>query len=396
MIAQKPRMAFYTFILVLFIVAVAVGCIFTGPYKSTATNTKIFSDKIAVGNIVIRNKLGKEVTIDAEYLSEMTKWTQGFTYGEKCTDPSQALMNEYYITINYANGTSVTSGIDFTEKDGEIYYVERMGLPEFWKELIRKIDRTRINISNYVYDMFNSGGSINMSIDAMDEKSYETLNFNELRDAERFATLFDDYDYIRVTNPYIKSGTPSAVLVSGDGTKEMIFWDGEKTTVMYDNGKSKQYWSAVASRNNYRGWNLGTLLEEMYDEYVYKYNFTMPEIAFSISGDAKKAASAFAYKIYREQYFDKLPPSRYSIKDYKVVNFSVKEISDDGKAVIGQLNHAVVPLKNSYACLGFGNTVEGEGEYKGWVVSREQFVLQKQEDGLWHCIGMGTGGAELP
>lgn len=116
MIAQRPRMAFYTLILVIFIVAAAIGCIFTGPRKSTAANTKIptegtdsidvnntkiFPDTIknAVYAIDIRNKQGNEEHTDYEYLSKMRKWVQGFTYGKKCTDSSLALNNDYYITV---------------------------------------------------------------------------------------------------------------------------------------------------------------------------------------------------------------------------------------------------------------------------------------------------------
>ena len=34
--------------------------------------------------------------------------------------------------------------------------------------------------------------------------------------------------------------------------------------------------------------------------------------------------------------------------------------------------------------------------YEGMLTAGRQVVLEKQDDGYWHCIGMGTGGYRLP
>ena len=71
-------------------------------------------------------------------------------------------------------------------------------------------------------------------------------------------------------------------------------------------------------------------------------------------------------------------------------------ISEDGRAVVGGMTYGVKPVDYAGTDLWAGNTRGGEGEYQGWLVMELQFCLQRQEDGLWHCVEMGTGGVGLP
>lgn len=43
-----------------------------------------------------------------------------------------------------------------------------------------------------------------------------------------------------------------------------------------------------------------------------------------------------------------------------------------------------------------GNTGEATGEYEGWLEMSREACLQRQDDGLWHCVSLGTGGVQLP
>ena len=43
-----------------------------------------------------------------------------------------------------------------------------------------------------------------------------------------------------------------------------------------------------------------------------------------------------------------------------------------------------------------GNTENGTGEYEGMLTAGREFILQRQDDGYWHCKGFGTGGYTLP
>lgn len=163
-------------------------------------------------------------------------------------------MNEYYITVSYADGTSVTSGIDFTEKDGEIYFVERNDLPGFWNYITRRINKTGIDIIDYVCDIFDSGSSVSMSADAMDRKSYETYNINDKSYLKTIINTIDEFEYTKIIKPDAGDRIFSITITSADGTKAMSFWKGEQDIVMYDDGKSIQYWSAALKKDNSTPW----------------------------------------------------------------------------------------------------------------------------------------------
>lgn len=50
----------------------------------------------------------------------------------------------------------------------------------------------------------------------------------------------------------------------------------------------------------------------------------------------------------------------------------------------------------NYVNLWAGNTGEATGEYEGWLEMSREACLQRQDDGLWHCVSLGTGGVQLP
>ena len=63
---------------------------------------------------------------------------------------------------------------------------------------------------------------------------------------------------------------------------------------------------------------------------------------------------------------------------------------------VGYFNYAFVPLDFNSPGIWAGNTSEGSGKYEGKLMCYREFVLQLQEDGNWHCTGLGTGGYTLP
>jgi hypothetical protein len=204
--------------------------------------------------------------------------------------------------------------------------------------------------------------------------------------------VIDDFEYTKIIKPDTENRKFSITLTSADGIKAMSFLKGEQDIVMYDDGKSIRYWSATLVADENPSWL--TLADILYRHYV---NFITDDssIAFASSGGAREAADLFAHKIYKEQEFDRVPPGGLSVENYEVVDLRVDDISDDGKKVLGWMQYAILPTDINVHMLEAGSPIYGEGKYEGWLFISSQFVLQKQEDGLWHCIGMGYGWSSL-
>ena len=90
------------------------------------------------------------------------------------------------------------------------------------------------------------------------------------------------------------------------------------------------------------------------------------------------------------------PGNMYDMDDYEVIRWEVREVSEQGDAVVGSFECAFTPWDADSPGIWAGNTGMGTGEYEGKLTYQREFVLQKQEDGLWHCVGLGTGGYSLP
>ncbi len=90
------------------------------------------------------------------------------------------------------------------------------------------------------------------------------------------------------------------------------------------------------------------------------------------------------------------PGNESGISRYEVINWDIMEVADDGKAVVAGFVYAFDPWYWDSGSIWAGNTMEGTGEYEGMLTAGRQVVLEKQDDGYWHCIDMGTGGYRLP
>ena len=119
-------------------------------------------------------------------------------------------------------------------------------------------------------------------------------------------------------------------------------------------------------------------------------------ISFQVEGGAQEAADFFVHSAYGEHMTSLAPENMYGISDYEVVRWKVREVSETGDAVVGSFEYAFVPWDMNSPGIWAGSTGEGTGEYEGKLTCYREFVLQKQEDGSWHCIGLGTGGYSLP
>lgn len=78
------------------------------------------------------------VQVPAENMTEIIKWLETFTYGEKAPDVPPPGTNTISIKIEYADGSVVEQGLDTAAVNGVVYKVERDIYPECYQELVLK------------------------------------------------------------------------------------------------------------------------------------------------------------------------------------------------------------------------------------------------------------------
>lgn len=70
------------------------------------------------------------LAVTPEDMEEMTAWLATFVYGGKVKGPLPPGTNSYWITVEYHDGRSITTGIDAADVEGVSYYIERDPLPD--------------------------------------------------------------------------------------------------------------------------------------------------------------------------------------------------------------------------------------------------------------------------
>ena len=241
-----------------------------------------------------------------------------------------------------------------------------------------------------IVDLFDAGGGMNITLYTADTGAYNTYSVTDRWYAERYAVVFSGYEWEEIDMPSQESSDFWITIISTDGLKNMIFLSGDVETLHYKDGENSTY---LIPKPLYKDNTSITLnIRAEYDGL----DISISRVFFYISGSAEDAAESFVYSVYGTHLLNLAPDSMYNISDYDVVKWGIKEKSISDDAIVGWFTYAVVPKNYDSPGHWPGNTVEGEDEYEGWLVKYREFVLQKQEDGYWKCIGFGTGGYSLP
>ena len=180
----------------------------------------------------------------------------------------------------------------------------------------------------------------------------------------------------------------SVTASSSDGSHRMVFYEDE--TVSYFDGNKSTYWRAECQ--DYPQYSVAISIRGIY----YQLEQNSMQMKFQFDGSAEAAAEEFIDNIYGSHLLSLSPGNELGISRYEVIDCDVMEVADDGKAVVAGFAYAFVPRDWDSGSIWAGNTREGTGEYEGMLTAGRQVVLEKQDDGYWHCIGMGTGGYRLP
>lgn len=243
---------------------------------------------------------------------------------------------------------------------------------------------------NTLYALFDSGKSLAVGLNIAG-KAYNTYITASRWYAERFAVVMNGYNWTKTDMPGTAPSSFQITVSSADGSAWFTYWQGgDAETVQYiDSGKTT-CWLVTSKDGNTVG--IAEAMRAEYDNMDIDY----AQISFDEKGTAEKVTETFVKDVYSNHLLGLEPGGIYSITDYEVVAWGVDKVSDNKDAILGWVRFAVVPQDYNSAGLWAGNTMEGTGKYEGWLVMSREFVLQKQADGYWHCIDLGTGGASLP
>lgn len=209
--------------------------------------------------------------------------------------------------------------------------------------------------------------------------------------AARFEVLLCSYEWTALETLPEQPGSFQITALSADGTKSITVWeDGGAGVMRYTDGGTQTLWAASPLQGG-----KGSIARDLRGEYD-NLDADCTRIAFEAQGGAQQAAETFVRSVYGEHMATLAPGNMYGMDDYEVIRWEVREVSEQGDAVVGSFECAFTPWDADSPGIWAGNTGMGTGEYEGKLTYQREFVLQKQEDGLWHCVGLGTGGYSLP
>lgn len=272
---------------------------------------------------------------------------------------------------------------EMLDKYGNMYTAAAM-------ELYKRFAGERVSFPADAIDSLFTSGDIALTLNLAGDGAYNTYLAGEWFSG-RFKVLLGGYKWTKLEAPSTEPSDFWLTAFSADGTKIMTFWATSGAgMVQYYDGNTTTFWSASPAYDYNESIAKDIRLE--YDNLDVDYS----RIAFYLDGSAEEAADAFVHSAYGSHMTALAPGSMYGMSDYDVVQWKVREISETGDAVVGTFQCAFTPWDFNSAGIWAGNTEEGTGRYQGKLIYYREFVLQRQEDGYWHCIGLGTGGYTLP
>ncbi len=248
---------------------------------------------------------------------------------------------------------------------------------------------TATSPADFVDELFASG-DVGLTLYLANEGAQNTCPAGEWY-AGRFKVLMSCYEWTSLPMPLPEPSLFWLTAVSADGTESMTFWaNGGAGMVQYEDGSEPRFWSAKAADGSG-----GSIANDVRFEF-YNLEVDHSRISFSLDGSAEDAADFFVHNAYGSHMMSLSSGSAYGMSDYEVIEWNVLRVSETDDAVVGMFQCAFTPQDFDSPAIWAGNTDYGTGQYQGKLTWSREFVLQKQDDGCWHCIDLGTGGAALP
>ncbi|MGI6031776.1 MAG: M56 family metallopeptidase [Eubacteriales bacterium] len=209
---------------------------------------------------------------------------------------------------------------------------------------------------------------------------------------ERFAVVLNTciWQPLEKTPTQLPQEKFSLVLSSEDGTRRMTLWPQGDGLLLWEEEGSASWWQATSKQDP----GQGSAIRELRMEYD-NLEMDSSQLIFDAQGDASAVAETFVREVYGAQLLGLTPGNMYRALQYDVVDWTLEDVNPDGTAILARFEYAIIPEDFQSPGIWAGNTGNGTGKYEGWLTMSRQFILKKQEDGLWHCVGLGTGGYAL-
>lgn len=434
LIVKKPKMAAYTAVAVVLIAALAVGCTFTGANEPEKTD----------GDDVTVYQCGElTVAIPNEYVDELIVYTGADTgdesvllkvYGKAVTQAFAAAgvgeddsMGWIFSIVRRdqawydENVSSVFVGDERFAYDGTWYYCcvqssdstfwptgtegEQERWEELWTTMVEAVKAdlvTRNALTDWNAESARENVKTGLTLDEIYGTSNEAVLTLYLPDQgacgayavsgnyypERIRVLTSGYTWSQLDAPSTQPDEYWLTLESADGTRKMTFHaNGGAGTVEYESGGETVYWAAEPTEDG--AVSIADDVRRLYDNLEADAS----RIRFSVDGGAQAAAEYFVQNAFGAHRMSLSPGNWYRYTDYALIDWGIDASGVDDAAVAGWLQYAFVPEIPDTPVVWAGSGAEyGTGEYEGMLRNYFEFLLQKQEDGSWRCIEMGTGG----
>jgi hypothetical protein len=242
------------------------------------------------------------------------------------------------------------------------------------------------DVENAFSELMSAGEPVSFMLSMVNEGDFSSYAAEE-RYAEELIMRLHEYQW-KEMKEHQAGGAYSVIASCADGSHRMVFYGDD--TVEYFDGESSTYWRAECQ--DYPQYSVAVSIRGIY----HQLERDSMQIKFQLDGSAESAAEKFIYEVYGSHLLSLSPGNESGVYAYEVIDCDIMEVADDEKAVVAGFEYAFDPRYPYSGAVWAGNTREGSGVYEGMLTAYRQVVLEKQDDGYWHCIGMGTGGYRLP
>ncbi|MBQ5973587.1 MAG: PepSY domain-containing protein [Oscillospiraceae bacterium] len=185
-------------------------------------------------------------------------------------------------------------------------------------------------------------------------------------------------------------GTRRATMTAADGLAAMDVWEERA-----DDGSTTDAVRFTANGETllWRGTMPQSYLTGLVCQAYYELESAARNVPFGQGLSPEQALERYVTEEYPKQFAGLIPGNPLELAEYQVIEWEVRQIREDGAAVIGSYGYAFVPAIPDAVSADFGTP--GKGEWEGKLLRWLQCLLERQEDGSWFCTAVGTGGFEF-
>ena len=151
----------------------------------------------------------------------------------------------------------------------------------------------------------------------------------------------------------------------------------------YRTGEKSYYWRMEESGEALSVSQFQQQVQNIYYNLESENTTFVRPFPLDVDGNADAAFKMLVETVYPQPYFELSSGNDHGMTDYKLIDWEIRERSDDGTAATGYFRYAFVRSSD----LGpVGGQDYGTGEYEGMIVEGWYVSIVLLDDGLWHYI----------